>query len=191
MNKKIIPINPRKHSFEEIEHANAEVTKIFPGFSKRINELIDMSSLDIPKDWGRQMALAAIVNTSKMAAGHWLKGDRPPKASTLRNIVIFLTDHIEKKVNPLKVEAWLKYGEPTIQSPFRDKPIDEVDLSPVALGEIVSICKEKDVNISSFDLQKVLDATISTLETFEIYSNNEMEEKHKEIIYQYIMLNRQ
>ena len=189
MNKKVVAIDSQKHSYEEIEHANAEVAKIFPGFSQRLNELIDLSSIDIPRDWGRQMALASIVSTSKMAAGYWLKGDRPPKASTLRNIVIFLTDHIEKKVNPLKVEAWLKYGEPTIQSPFREKPIDEVDLSPVALGEVVTICKEEAIDISSFDLQKVLDATISTLETFEIYSGNKLEEKHKAIIYQYIMLN--
>ena len=191
MNKKVVPIGAQQSSFEAVEHANAEVLKIFPGFSQRLNELIDMSSLDIPKDWGRQMALASIVNTSKMATGYWLKGDRPPKASMLRNIVIFLTDRIAKEVNPLKVEAWLKYGEPTIQSPFRDKPIDEVDLSPIALGEIVSICREKGVEISSFDLQKVLDATISTLETFEVYSSDKVQEKHKEIIYQYIMLNQQ
>ena len=190
MNKKIVQIETQKHSFEAIENINSDVAKIFPGFSQRLNELIDMSSLDIPKDWGRQMALASLVHTSKMAAGYWLKGDRPPKATTLRNIVIFLTDHIEKKTNPLKVEAWLKYGEPTIQSPFSKKPIDEVDLSPIALGEIVNICKEKEIEISSFDLQKVLDATISTLETFEVYSNDKVEEKHKEIIYQYIMLNR-
>ena len=191
MRKKVVQIDSQRSSFENVEHANAEVTKIFPGFSQRLNELIDMSSLDIPKGWGRQVALSSIVKTSKMAAGYWLKNDRPPKASTLRNIVVFLTDHIEKKANPLKVEAWLKYGEPTIQSPFREKPIDEVDLSPVALGEIVGICKEKKVEISSFDLQKVLDATISTMETFEVYTNDMVKHKHKEIIYQYIMLNRQ
>jgi hypothetical protein len=89
------------------------------------------------------------------------------------------------------VEAWLKYGEPTIQSPFREKPIDEVDLSPIALGVIVGICREREIKIQSFDLEKVLQATISTLETFEVYSNDAIKDKHKEIIYQYIMLNRQ
>lgn len=191
MNKKVVQIDSQRSSFEEVEHAHADVTKIFPGFSQRLNELIDLSSLDIPKEWGRQMALSSIVKTSKMATGYWLKSDRPPKASTLRNMVVFLTDNIEKKVNPLKVEAWLKYGEPTIQSPFREKPIDEVDLSPIALGVIVGICKEREIKIQSFDLEKVLQATISTLETFEVYSNDAIKDKHKEIIYQYIMLNRQ
>ena len=97
MNKKVVQIDSQRSSFEEVEHANADIVKIFPGFSQRLNELIDMSSLDIPKDWGRQMALASIVNTSKMATGYWLKNDRPPKASTLRNIVVFLTENIKKK----------------------------------------------------------------------------------------------
>jgi hypothetical protein len=72
MNKKVVQIDSQRSSFEEVEHANAEVAKIFPGFSQRLNELIDMSSLDVPKDWGRQMAISSIVKTSKMAPGYWL-----------------------------------------------------------------------------------------------------------------------
>ena len=80
MNEKVVQIDSQRSSFEDIEHANAEVAKIFPGFSQRLNELIDMSSLDIPKGWGRQMALSSIVKTSKMATGYWLQERQAAKS---------------------------------------------------------------------------------------------------------------
>ncbi|MFT7223905.1 MAG: hypothetical protein ACI82Z_001449 [Cellvibrionaceae bacterium] len=190
MRKKVVPIAIDRSSFETVEKANADVSNIFPGFSQRLNELIDKTSLEIPPlDGGRQMALASLVKTSKMATGHWLKNNRPPKASTLRNLVVFLVDYIDKKVNPLKVEAWLKYGEPAIQSPFKEEVIDKINLSPIALAKIVEVCSAKGIEINSFDLKKVLDATIRTMESFEIYSEESFNEKHKEVIYQYIKLN--
>lgn len=85
----------------------------FPGFSKRLNRLIDMTDLDAPPlNKGRGVWLASLTNSSKAATSDWLKKDKPPKALTLRFLIEYFCNHLPPIVHePLKIECWVVYGD--------------------------------------------------------------------------------
>lgn len=85
----------------------------FPGFSERLNRLIDMTDLNAPSlNRGRGVWLAQLTQSSKAAASDWLKKDRLPKALTLRFMISHFADHLPPIVHdPLKIECWVVYGD--------------------------------------------------------------------------------
>ncbi len=117
-----------KADFDATE--DVQVSKIYDGFSKRFNYLIDISDADVPPiDGGRVSFLAELFGVSKPATSEWLSKDKPPKDGsqrdrsgdvTLFRIVCFFLKHIQNSHNivPARVVAWLRYGEGAISYPF-------------------------------------------------------------------------
>lgn len=175
---------------KEINQASSTVTEAFPGFSKRLNHLIDLSDIDIPPlDDGRQAHISALLKASKMAPGDWLKKDKPPKTATLRKLVNYLLSNIQGDHNPYKVEAWLKYGNTAVKNPFDLEPKANQALIPLATTLIVSVAKEIDIPPHDFDLTKVLSSTIEMLSDFKLIHESTVEPVHRTIIAQYIRAN--
>lgn len=151
------------------QHPAMDDDDSFPGFSKRLNQLIDMTDLDIPDmDGGRQSYLSNLLNISKMPPGYWLKKDKPPKTSTLRRLVAHLLSHIQGTHNPITVEAWLKYGDVAVPNPFDEDDEENEALAPLATSLIVSVAQEIGIPISKFDLNPVLSSTIDMLAYFKL-----------------------
>jgi len=167
---------------------SASVEEIFPGFSERFNILLDLSDLEIPKSRGKAAYVAELFETSQMAPADWLKKDKPPKPATLRKIVIFLLNHIDKVYSSLKVEAWLKYGDEAVGNPFSYKE-EEKSLIPLAAGLISEVAKANKISAVSFELTKVLSAVVKTLSDFEVSDISLIERVHHEIVLQHIKAN--
>lgn len=173
---------------EELNQApTGTVSEAFPGFSERLNQLIDLTDLEIPAiDDGRQTYVGNLFQVSKMSPGDWLKKDKPPKTATLRKLVVYLLSHIEGDHNPFKIEAWLKYGDAAVSNPFNVTPEDSQALIPLATSIIVSVAKEIGIPANKFDLNLVLTATVETLADFKLTQEGMVEPVHRRIIAQYI-----
>lgn len=104
---------------EDLEAIEKNKTTTDEGFSNRLNQLIDMTDLQIPPlDYGRAAFIAELFKVSKNAAGIWLKKNTPPKASALEKLVMFLVSHIKTNHHHKKIEAWLVYGDEVVKNPF-------------------------------------------------------------------------
>jgi hypothetical protein len=175
---------------KEISQASDTVTEAFPGFSERLNKLIDLADIGIPPlDNGRQAYISNLIQASKMAPGDWLKKDKPPKTATLRKLVNYLLAHLSGDHNPYKIEAWLKYGDAAVCNPFNSTPQASQVLIPLATTLIVSVAKEINTPTNEFDLNKVLTATVETLSDFKLTHESMVEPVHRKIIAQYIKAN--
>lgn len=175
---------------EELNQASASVSEAFPGFSERLNHLIDIANVDIPPmDDGRQAYISNLLQASKMAPGDWLKKDKPPKTATLRKLVVYLLRHVPGDHNPYKIEAWLKYGDAAVNNPFNSAPSENQALIPLATTLIVSVAKEISIPPNKFDLSKVLTTTVETLSDFKLTHESMVGPVHRMIIAQYIKAN--
>ncbi|MBX2807163.1 MAG: hypothetical protein KTR20_00895 [Cellvibrionaceae bacterium] len=186
-NRKVVPLTEQIQELNEVTHK--VTTEIFPGFSTRLNQLIDLTDLGIPPlDDGRQAHISSLLQASKMAPGDWLKKDKPPKTSTLRKLVIYLLSHIAGDHSPYKIEAWLKYGDAALSNPFTtQRAMNNQALIPLATTLIVGEAKAINVPTNRFDLSKVLEATLETLSNFQLTQESMVEPVHKKIIAQYIL----
>lgn len=191
MNKKKPKVVQLHQQIEEINQTTPEaVGEEFPGFSHRLNKLIDLTDLDIPPlDGGRQAHIASLLQASKMAPGDWLKKDKPPKNSTLRKLVNYLLLHIPGTHSPLKVLAWLKFGNEAVNDPFSNSQPDNQDLIPLATALIVSVTRENSIHANEYDLSKVLRETVEMLAGFNLTHESMIEPIHLQIISQYIKSN--
>lgn len=185
--KKVIQLH---RQIEEINHTSGTISEAFPGFSERLNHLIDLADLDIPPlDDGRQACISTLLRASKMAPGDWLKKDKPPKTATLRKLVSYLLSHIPGELNPYKIEAWLKYGDEAVSNPFNSTPQENQALIPLAITLIISVAKEINIPPNEFDLNKVLSVTVETCSEFRLTHESMVEPVHRKIIAQYIKAN--
>ncbi len=68
---------------DRIEFSNtpgATVQDIYPGFSERINHLIDLSVPSCPPiDKGRCAYIATLTGATKPSVGDWLSRNKPPR----------------------------------------------------------------------------------------------------------------
>lgn len=190
MNKSEQKVTQLHRQIEEVNQASTTVSEAFPGFSRRLNDLIDLADPAIPRmDGGRQAYISALLQASKMAPGDWLKKDKPPKTVTLRKLVNYLLSRMPGDYNPYKIEAWLKYGDAAIGNPFDLTPQENQALIPLATTLIVSVAKEINIPPNEFDLNRVLSATVETLSDFKLTHESMVEPVHRKIISQYIKAN--
>lgn len=180
-----------KKQQEEFSSFTTDLEEIFPGFSSRLNELVDKTDLEVPPlDDGRQAYLSELFSASKMAAGDWLKKDKPPKPTMLRKVVAYMLAHTEwATTNPLKVEAWLKYGS-AIQNPFERAAIENEALYPLASTVISQVARESGVPGSQIDLVECLKQTVELFASFDINRLDKVELVHKKIVEQIVRQNR-
>ena len=183
--KNVVQLHRQREEFNKTTLGT--VTEVFPGFSNRLNILIDLTDLNIPPlDDGRQSYISTLLQASKMAPGDWLKKDKPPKTATIRKLITFLLSHIPGEYNPLKVEAWLKYGDEALPNPFNSEQPDNQNLIPLATTLIVTVSKENNIPANEFDLSRVLNITVEMLADFGLDHESMIESVHKKIILQYI-----
>lgn len=188
MNKNNPKVVQLHQQIEEINQTTPKVvTEEFPGFSDRLNKLIDLTDLGIPPlDGGRQAHIASLLQSSKMAPGDWLKKDKPPKNSTLKRLVNYLLSHIDGSHSPLKIQAWLKFGDEAVNDPFCDPQPDNQYLIPLATALIVAVTRENGIPASEYELSRVLCETVEMLAGFNLTHESMIEPVHLQIIYQYI-----
>lgn len=190
MNKsaKVVDINSQKREFQDTP--SAAVSEIYPGFSLRLNQLIDLTDLEMPPmSDGRQSHVANLFESSRHAPGDWLKKDKPPKPATLRKIVTFLLHHIEGSYNGLRVEAWLKYGDGAVGNPFEDPHTRFQPLTPLATILVTTVAKELDIQAPAFDLERCLELTIETLTDFQLTDQRDILPAHRKIVASHIRNN--
>jgi len=185
---KKINVIPLQNYQKEFNKTHVDESEIFVGFSKRLNYMLDLADINCPLiDRGRQAYIAKVFESSKMASADWLKKDRVPKPLTLRRMVQFLINHISGEYNDLRVEAWLKYGEPAIPSPF--KSLDQMNRvsMPLAMSIIALVSSHHEIRASTFDLNIVLEQTLLLLASENITTMDGINDKHKESVKCYIL----
>lgn len=180
-----------KKQQEEFSTFTPDPEEIYPGFSARLNELAEKTDLDVPPlNDGRQAYLSELFSSSKMAVSDWLKKDKAPKPTMLRKVVAYLISHTESDyLNPLKVEAWLKYGS-AIQNPFGSEAIENEALYPLASSVISMTAKESGIPGSEIKLTECLKQTVELFASFDINRIDKVELVHKRIVEQIIRQNR-
>lgn len=174
------------------KHKLAEPDSCFPGFSDRLNHLMDLSP-EIPRiNQGRRAFLADISRSSKMAPGQWLHKDKPPKPSSLRIIVPAIISYLEESLDVLKVEAWLLYGPEVVADPFAGTTKEEdqtnnTKIIPLAVNAIIKMARRIGVTAESYNLDTLLPAVVEMLVGFGINDEEKIEPIHEQIIEQFIL----
>ncbi|WP_018690927.1 hypothetical protein [Algicola sagamiensis] len=164
-----------------------DVTDIHAGFSKRFNEMIDLSNIDVPLGNGRAAYLHKLWGYSKPSIGDWINKNKPPKDTNLVKIVTFFLNHIPTKYDilPERVVSWLKFGPSVCPNPF-DKAMDsdpiEQKVIPLAMEVIATETKRLEIRPSSYDLDQVLSYATKILADFEVYDMDSIMEAHRKVI---------
>ncbi len=95
-------------------HQLYSVDDLHPGFSLRLNALLDILEVDVPPiTQGRKMWIGRVFDVAPNNATLWLTNDVVPKGARLRSLSDFCFLHLPKKQRPKKsiaIESWLLYG---------------------------------------------------------------------------------
>lgn len=160
---------------ETKEPTSAEVQHLFPGFSKRFNDFLDLCELEEPippLGDGRVNFLVALFDTNRISVAQWLNKDMPPKTPTLRRIVTSLAKHVKGEHHPFKIEAWLKYGDEAVRNPFVFHPSDK--LSPMAHTLIHNISHEIGISTADISLERTVKETLQYLHSLKLNSHSQL-----------------
>lgn len=144
-------------------------TIFFPGFSDRLNILIDRSDVELPPlDNGRAIAFAALFNMSKSRAADWLKRNNPPKPIFLRKVTEYFFNRSNITDSTVEhVEAWLKYGPTIVADPFLTFPFNDNNVL-LCCNLIADVANGLHLTASQYDLEKVVRLTLDTLRAYSI-----------------------
>lgn len=168
MSQKIVQLRDR---FKSEAHENsADIEQFFPGFSVRFNIFLELCELEEPippLGDGRVNFLVELFDTNRISVAQWLNKDMPPKTTTLRRIVRFLLKYIPGgDYHPVKVEAWLKYGEQAVRNPFVLHKTDR--LTPLAHTLINTISHEIGIPPASIMFERALNETLQYLKSLQL-----------------------
>ncbi len=192
---KVVSFTDRKKEFKK---AGRNDSKGCPGSSKRLNDFINLANTDVPPlHNGRDAFIARLADVSKTAAADWLKRDKPPKdtsdddKASLYKLVCYFLKYIEGQHKPLRVMAWIRYGEEAIPDPFarlRNRAHEQA-LLPLAAHLVVELAAIESIPTSSFNLETTLKDTAGMLVSFGISDIESVEDAHKIVISQCIRNN--
>lgn len=184
-------IDDHRTSFKRHIQNDVSITANFPGFSKRLNELIDYADIGVPllKDKGRAAELAQIFDVSPMATADWIKKDKPPRDLALRQIVTYLLSESGLKCNPVKAQAWLKYGEEAVPSPLVDKNSWDITLGIMASTLVHAALVDLDVPLSSVVLDDAIGSIVELLKHYGIREASQIKPDHHEQILECVKKN--
>ena len=181
----VVSISKQQKEYRDVP--STDISEIYPGFSNRLNQIIDLTDLDIPAlSTGRQAHMVNLFEASRVVVTDWLKNDKPPRPATLRKIVVFLLKHLGGIHNELRVEAWLKYGDEAVGNPFHNPTGQLHPLTPLATILVHEETKRLNINALGLDLQACLVATVGTLIDFELSSVEQILPAHRNIIRSHI-----
>lgn len=193
INRGVVSIAERQSEFKKLAKADGEG---YPGSSERLNDFIDLAGhKDVPPlHRGREAYIAMLTGSSKPAAADWLKWDKPPKdkskegKASLLKLVTYFLKYIPGEYNPLRVIAWIRYGDDAVPDPFSHlRMADQAHaLIPLAAQIIVEEAQNANINASEFDLQEVLSETVKVLNDFSLTHIDLVETTHRVIIRQII-----
>jgi hypothetical protein len=189
MTNNVVRLDELKREFQAT--SKVEIAEIYTGFSRRFNDFIDISDIDLPTiNNGRIGFVAEMLNASRPAVSDWLTKNKPPKETTLFEVVCYFLKHIEdgNDVLPARVVAWLRYGKEVSPCPFTGlcDVTDNKELMPLAASLIANEAKSMGLGATSYDLEKVLPLTVTTLADFEIAEIEQVKDVHRLIIQQLI-----
>ncbi len=189
MNEKVVRLDALKREFQA--SPTVEITEIHAGFSRRLNFFIDVSDIDAPSmNDGRVSFVAELLDVSRPAVTDWLSKNKPPKETTIFEVVRYFLKHIEsgEDILPARVVSWLRYGDEVSPCPFKveHEEIAHQELMPLAASIIANEAKTLGLGASSYDLAKVLALTVQTLADFELRDLDSVKEVHRLIIQQHI-----
>jgi hypothetical protein len=189
MRDKVVKLDELKREFQA--SPSVEIAEIHAGFSRRLNFFIDISDIDTPSiNDGRVTFVAEMLNVSRPAVTDWLTKNKPPKETTLFEVVSYFLKHIDggEDILPARVVSWLRYGEEVSPCPFQVDYEDPAhkELMPLAARIIATEAKSMGLGATSYDLGKVLPLAVSTLADFELRDLDEVQDVHRQIIRQHI-----
>jgi hypothetical protein len=193
MTNKVVRLVELRREFQA--SSKVEIAEIYTGFSRRLNYFIDISDIDPPSiNDGRISFVAEILNVSRPAVTDWLTKNKPPKETTLFEVVCYFLKHIEggSDVLPARVVSWLRYGEEVSHCPFKElcETPDNKELIPLAASLIAYEAKSMGFGATSYDLEKVLPSAVATLADFELSEIEQVKAVHRQIIQQLIQRHR-
>lgn len=185
MSNKVVHLDALKQEFKE--STSVEIAEIHAGFSRRFNLMIDLSDIDAPPlNDGRVGFAAELLDASRPAVTDWLTKNKPPKETTLFEVVRYFLSHIDsgEDILPARVVSWLRYGDEVSPCPFgaEYEELDNQELIPLAASIIAEESKELGFGASSYDLEVVMSLVVKTLADFEISEASALKSIHRKII---------
>lgn len=187
MNNNVVRMDALKQEFKSFP--SVEITEIHAGFSRRFNFMIDSSDIDAPSlSDGRVGFTAEILDVSRPAVTDWITKNKPPKETTMFEVVRYFLKHIDsgEDILPARVVSWLRYGDEVSPCPFGVEEEDNQEMMPLAASIIAEEAKELGFAASSYDLEAVLNLVVKTLVDFEIQEKAGIKEVHRKIIQQHM-----
>ncbi|WP_045861686.1 hypothetical protein [Teredinibacter purpureus] len=189
MNNNVVRMDALKQEFKS--SPSVEITEIHAGFSRRFNLMIDLSDIDAPSlNDGRVGFAAELLGASRPAVTDWLTKNKPPKETSLFEVVRCFLKHIDsgEDILPARVVSWLRYGDEVSPCPFgvEYEEEDNQEMMPLAASIIAEEAKELGFGASSYDLEAVLNLVVKTLVDFEIQEKVGIKEVHRKIVQQHI-----
>jgi hypothetical protein len=154
------------------------------GFSKRLNQLIDKSTLGAPPlSKGRAAWLAKITGSANPTVAAWLKHDTIPAFELLDLVSRFLLQY-QKRIDstPKLILSWLVFGDKSLD-PFgtRRAAPSYVPLAGALISEVI---KAEKINPAEFDMGRVLNTTAGMLEHLKIESMSQINGAHRSVVSQ-------
>ncbi|MCX4030157.1 hypothetical protein H0A36_17440 [Endozoicomonas sp. SM1973] len=197
---KVVLLSDHKKEYENTEGPGLEDNGVYSGFSDRMNEFLDHVKMDLPPlDKGRISYIAELTGCSRQIVSIWLTKNKPPrdsvdqdKKTSLFKLVAYFMKHLDTDVSLYRIVAWLRYGDEAIESPFKQKQVDDLKqelLIPLAAKVIVEEAKAANMSMSAFNLQLVLEETLNILFDFDVMSYKNILPPHRKIILQCIKNN--
>lgn len=187
---KIVPISQYREQFEN-DAESCTASEIYPGFSERLNYLMDQAEgIEIPdKDGrGRPTFLHKVTGSSRPATSDWVLHNKPPRDKTLRSLVVFFLHHISGDHNPVRVESWLRYGDQATPNPFAkgQQESDDTPLRLLAAKLVAEAGKALAVTVAGYDFKAVQDATIKMLKDYGVTNDADIQDGMIDLVKYYI-----
>ena len=187
---KIASLDQFRREYRE-EAESQETEGVFPGFTHRLNLLIDKAEgLDIPSinDRGRMAYIHKLTGHSKPAVSDWLQKDTLPRDQTLRSLIAFLLRHIPGEHNVMRVEAWVRFGEEATTNPFSAPRAadDQTALRPLAAKLIAKSSKDMNISVSSYDLLGTMDDVVKMLMDYGVSGPDDIQGPMEDLTKYYI-----
>jgi hypothetical protein len=195
--KRLINIDSNLTKKYEEEKNTAGNFSVVEGFSDRLHTIIDYAEeINIPsrEQRGRQAAIAKITNSSKTAAGGWLKHNRLPNDETLATCARFFRQYSKVKPESKIIESYLRFGEEVTRNPYEQSAHKAVegessDLRLKAFTILMEAVRNRHEGLVNYNIDSVLEDAMDMIEKLGIKIDNDIKSGTKELIAMFIAIN--
>lgn len=157
--------------------------KTSPGFSDRLNQMIDLTELDAPTvGHGRFAWISKIAGVVKSTGAEWLAKDKPPREPTLSALVDYLLGHLKGTYDVTRVKIWLLYGEDVVPFPFQPQAEDQRTFLQLALVVIHEETNREKIAHTDYDYDAVVERVTKMFQSLNVDAYEDVKLGHRSLV---------